>query len=175
MSDKKTILREVAYPVQGTTKLKLYDSGFSQKGTDLEFFGNISAAPLGILRIREVHVECEPDKYCPDGLKFNEFEVGVYQAKNEDILKTYTEGRYYPKAVKKEYGLNCETASFVCETKFGSDKFHTGADGYYANLTQMKQYYGMILEFSFADDMFTFEELEDRFLRLWKKRKETAA
>jgi hypothetical protein len=175
MSDTKTILREVTYPVQGTTKLNLYDDGFEQPGTDLEFFGSISAAPLGLLRIREVHVECEPDEYFKNGFQYNELEVSVFQAKHENVLKVYEQGGYYPGAVKKQYGLNCETASFICETKFGSDKFSTGADGYYATLVQMKQYYGMILHFSFADDMFTFEELEKRFLSLWKKRKLIAA
>ncbi|MBP3783835.1 MAG: hypothetical protein J6I68_11370 [Butyrivibrio sp.] len=175
MSDKITVLKEVTYPVQGTTKLRLYDEDFDQSGTDLEFFGNISAAPLGLLRIRKVHVVCEPDEYFKNGFEYDEYKVDVFQAKNEAILEAYEHGQYYPKAVKKRYGLNCETASFVCETKFGSDKFSTGADGYYANLTQMKQYYGMILHFSFADDMFTFEELEGRFLCLWAKRKAVVA
>lgn len=175
MSDKKTVLREIVYPVQGTTKLNLYDSGYDQGGTDYEFFGHISAAPLGLLRIREVQVECEPGEYCPNGLKFNEFDVSIFQAKFEEALKTYSEDKYYPKAVKKEYDLNCETASFVCETKFGSHNFYTGADGFYASLTQMKQYYGMILDFSFNDIIYTFEELENIFLKLWKKRTVTAA
>ena len=169
--DKITVLQEKIYPVHGTTKLNLYDEGFNQKGTNLEFFGNISAAPLGLLRIRKVHTVCEPDNLYPKGFEFDEYQVDVFQGKDEDILKVYKEGRYYPHMVKKKYELNCETASFTCETKFGSDTFHTGADGLYANLTQMKQYFGMILHFYFDEDLFTFEELEDRFLTLWKERK----
>nr|WP_297765823.1 hypothetical protein [uncultured Butyrivibrio sp.] len=170
-NEKVTILEEKTYPVQGTTKLSIYDPGYSQKGTDLEFFGNISAAPLGLLRIRKVRVECSPDEYFKDGLTYEEYRVDVFQGAKEEFLKTYAEGQYYPKLLKKQYGLNCETASFAIETKFNSDFFRTGADGVFAELYHMKQYGGMILHLYFDDCLFTFDELESRFLKLFKERK----
>ena len=169
--DKVTILQEKTYQIHGTTKLNIYDPGFDQKGTDLEFFGNISAAPLGLLRIRKVHVKCEPDKYFKNGFEYDEIRVDVLQAARQHDLDVYANGQYYPQALKKSYGLNCETASFAIETKFASDYFRTGGDGVYAELHHMKQYYGMILHLYFDDNLFTFEEIEDRFLKLFKGRK----
>lgn len=169
--DKEKILKEKVYPVKGTTKLALYDPGFDQSGTNLEFFGTISGAPIGLLRIRQKHVTCEPDQYFPKGLEYDAFSVDVFQAQNDATLQVYAGGEYYPKAVKKEYELNCETAQFDCATKFGQETFHTGADGSYASLTHMKQHYGMILNFEFAVDMFSFEELEEKFLYLFPERK----
>ncbi len=170
-NDVVTILKEKAYPVQGTTKLSIYDPGFSQKGTDLEFYGNISAAPLGLLRIRKVRVKCAPDKYFKDGLTYEEYRVDVFQGAREEYLRTYADGKYYPQFFKKQYGLNCETASFAIETKFASDHFRTGADGVFAELFHMKQYGGMILHLYFDDELFTFDELERRMLKLFKERK----
>jgi len=171
MSRTETVIREKLYNVQGTTKLNLYDAGCSQQGTTFEFFGNISASPLGILRIQQVHVVYEPDSDIQYRFEDDEFHVQVFQAAKEEVLETYKKGFYYQGKEKKTYLLNCETASFVCETKFGSDLFHTGSDGMYADLAHMKQYYGMILRFYFSGDLFTFEELETRFLKLWKERK----
>ena len=161
-----TVLEEKIYNVKGTTKLNLWDEGFDQSGTDLEFFGNISAAPLGKMRIQKVHY-----KY-PNNLEFDNFKVDIFQASKEKDLNLYMSDRYYTKAKKAEYGLNCETAAFDMETKFGYDHFHTGTDGYYATLIQMKQYYGMILSFDLDGDLFNFDELEGRFLALFPKRKE---
>ena len=169
--DNVTVIKEKIIPVHGTTKLSLYDPGFDQKGTDLEFFGSISAAPLGLLKIKKVHVKCDPDKYFKDGFEYDELRVDVLQAARQHDLDVYDNAQYYPQALKKSYGLNCETASFAIETKFASDYFHTGGDGVYAELHQMKQYYGMILHLYFDDGLFTFEELEDRFLKLFKERK----
>lgn len=165
---KITVLREVEHEVQGTTKLDIYDGGYNQTGTDLEFRGHISAAPLGLLQVQEVKVEWD------DGLTYNEFRVNVYQASKREMLDVYKAGRYFGGQMKKHYGLNCETASFDIETKFGCDHFYTGADGYFADLSVYKQYYGMSLGFSFDEDLHTFEDLETRFLQLFKPRKVAA-
>lgn len=161
----REILSEKIIPVHGTTKLILMDPEYDQKGTDSEFSGNISASPLGNLIIRKVHIIDSEWK-----IEYDSFEVEVLQSAYEEELKLYTNGRYYPRNIKKKYELNCETAHFYIETKYGSDTFSTGADGDYAHLIQMKQHHGMTLFFSFDDDMFTFEELEDRFLKLFKER-----
>ena len=171
-NEKITILREETYPVKGTTKLHLWDGGFPQPNYDLEFDGNISAAPLGRLRIREQEHEYD---FQGENLKWTEYEITVTQAMDETILDMYAKDRYYPNKLKKQYTLNCETAAFDMETKFGYDHFHTGADGYYADLLQMKQHYGMILSFSFDSDLFSFDELKDRFFALFPKRKLTSA
>lgn len=160
----RKIIKEVIYPVKGTTILELYDDGFNQKGTNYEFHGNISAAPLGMLRIRQVETQT------PD-FDYDEITVDIVQAKNKENLDTYLNGEYYPSQLKQEYELNCETASFVIRTKFADDMFDTGGDGLYGYLYQMKQYFGMILNLSFDAGLFSFEEIESRFLALFPKRR----
>ncbi len=162
---KVTTLKEKLIPVHGTTKLHIYDGGYPQPGTNLEFHGSISAAPLGLMRIRLDHIES-------DELDWDQYEVSVFQASREEVLAVYNSGKFFPSEVKKFCEvLNCERASYDIETKFGSDHFGTGGDGGYGTLKQMKQHYGMILHLWFDDDLFTFEELEERFLRLWKERR----
>ncbi len=158
------VLEERIYPVQGTTKLEIYDAGYDQRGTDAEFHGNISAAPLGLMRIRKERI------IYPE-IDWEQYLVEVFQASKEDVLKLYAESKHFPKEVKGEYSLNCETASFVIKTKFGKDRFETGGDGDYGKLFHMKQHYGMKLSLWFNDDDFTMDSLEERFLKLFKKGK----
>ncbi len=165
------ILETRIYDVQGTTKLNIYDGGFPQPKSKLEFFGNISSAPLGKVKIERIHIK---DTYeMPDGKKlpldYERIYVTVAQSSKEEELDVYIAGKYYPQFCKAEYNLNCETAHFDIETKFGSDSFDTGADGYYGHLIQMKQYHGMFLELDFAGDLFTIDEIETRMLKLWPK------
>ena len=129
----------------------------------MTFDGNISSASLGIMKIQETITEGYED--WPD------IEVMVMQASSSRILNTYLNGRHYPKAIKKDNELGCDTAKFLIETKYGSDLFNTGGDGYYGHITQYKQYYGMNLYLSFDGTLFDFEEIKDRMLALFKKRK----
>ncbi len=161
---KVTILAEKTIPVQGTTRLEIFDKGYDQSGSNSEFHGNISSAPLGLLRLRRVRVDYP-------GLSWEQYDVDIFQASWEDVLNSYAGGKHYPDQVKKIYELSCETASFFIKTKYGSELFSTDGDGDYGKLYHMKQYFGMILHLEFDDDMFSFEELEDKFLKLFKKRK----
>lgn len=91
----------------------------------------------------------------------------VVQASKEKDLEVFLNGQYYPKAVKAEFELGCDTASFEMETKYGYDYFRTGGDGYYGRLTQNNQYYGMILHLHFDTDMFDYDEVRKRMLALF--------
>ena len=154
------IIKEEIIDVKGTTKLIVGDPMYLDRIADsiddgaekkLVFDGNISAAPLGKLRIRQLHI-------IEEGLEFDTIEVNVAD-------------KYYPDAVKKDMELGCDTARFTIETKFGYDEFHTGADGYYGHMSQYKQYYGMRLDLSFDADLFDFDDVKERMLALFPKRK----
>ena len=167
------IIKEDIIDVKGTTKLIVGDPMYLDRiadGTDdgaekeLVFDGNISAAPLGKLRIRQLHA-------IEEGLEFDTIEVNVFQASKPSLFNVYLADKYYPDAVKKDVELGCDTARFTIETKFGYDEFHTGADGYYGHMSQYKQYYGMRLDLSFDADLFDFDDVKERMLALFPKRK----
>ena len=167
------ILKEDIFDVKGTTRLRIGDPYYFEEmkaGStnnylkEITFNGNISAAPLGKLRVQLVNYK---DKY-----DFNGIEVMIIQGKTNQQLDTYISGRYYPEKVKKKYQLGCDTAQFEMVTKYGYDLFHIGADGFYGDLILNKQYYGMILMLSFDADLFDYQEIIDRMLRLFPIRKE---
>ena len=166
---KVTVTEEIKHNVKGTTSLHVFDAGFEQSGTTLEFHGNISSAPCGRLVIRKEHIVDNDDAY---NLKYDIFHAIITQAHDDEKLDVYDKGRYFNDTIKKEYpDLNCETAGFEIFTKFNSDHFDTGADGMYGSLVQYKQYYGMRLDLYFDDDFYTMDEVEKRLLNLWPKRK----
>lgn len=167
------IVKEEIIDIKGTTKLIVGDSMYLDRianNTDdgaekeLVFNGNISAAPLGKLRIRQLHI-------IEEGFEFDTIEVNVFQADKLSLLNVYLSDMYYPDTVKRDVELGCDTASFVIETKFGYDEFHTGADGYYGHMSQYKQHYGMRLDLSFDTDLFDFDDVKERMLALFPKRK----
>lgn len=168
------VLRERIYEVKGTTRLIIGDpmyfeeinAGSTNKYLkEITFNGNISAAPLGRMKIQEV-IETEGK------FTLTYILVSIVQGINNQMLDTYINGRYYPTKVKKQYELGCDTAQFKMATKFNSDLFYTGADGFYGNLIVNKQHFGMILSLDFDTDLFTFEEIEKRMLNLFPIRKE---
>ncbi len=174
MGDKTVVLKEKTYEVKGTTRLIIGDpmyfeeieAGSTNKYLkEITFNGNISAAPLGRMKIQEIR-ETEGK------LSFTYILVSIVQGINNQMLDTYISGRYYPTKVKKQYELGCDTAQFEITTKYGSDLFHTGADGFYGNLIVNKQHFGMILSLDFDTDLFTFKEIEKRMLNLFPERKE---
>ena len=168
----ETIIKEEILDIKGTTKLvvgdPLYflriDEGIAEGSEkDLVFEGNISAAPLGKLKIQQIHVK-EGD------IEYDTIDVCVFQARSPKVLDLYLEEKHYPSQIKKEIELGCDTAKFYIETKFGSDTFYTGADGYYGFMRQYKQYYGMKLYLSFDEDLLGFEEVKERMLKLFPMR-----
>lgn len=130
---------------------------------NLVFDGNISAAPLGKLKMQQLHVK-EGD------IEYDTIDVSVFQARSPKVLDLYLEEKHYPSQIKKEIELGCDTAEFYIETKFGSDTFHTGSDGYYGFMYQYKQYYGMKLYLSFDADLFEYDEVKERMLKLFPMR-----
>ena len=170
----KKNVKTVKHQVYGTTKLRIGDPMYfkmmearEQKKLlkKLTFDGKISSAPLGELIIELNHITDE--EY---GFEYDSIDVKVIQAFNKQLLEAYEQNKYYTSQLKGEYDLGCDTARFEVETKFGYDEFMTGGDGSYGRLFHMKQYYGMMLYLSFDADLFTFEEIEERFLGLFKER-----
>ena len=98
-------------------------------------------------------------------------DVDVVQAGLPKVVDLYMEHRYYPAYVKEKHELGCDTAQFDMEVRtkkgFASDRFHTGADGYYGSLIKMKQGYGMMMNLSFDTDLFAFDEVVERMLKLF--------
>ena len=166
--DKEKIIREELIPIKGTTKLWIGDPWYvgMKNEKDIVFNSNISSAPFGILRLRELEVE-----YGDLEGTYTDYVVDIWQSSNSERLRVYLDGKYYNNTLKKEMELGCDTASFDLKTKYGSDHFETGADGYYGYIKQYKQYYGMHLELSFCGDMFEYDELKDRLLKLFPEDK----
>ena len=174
MENKIMILKEKTYEVKGTTKLRIGDpmyfediaAGSTNKYLkEITFNGNISAAPLGRIKIQEIR---EMD----EKFTFTYILVSIVQGMNNQMLDVYINGKYYPSKVKKQYELGCDTAQFEMATKYGYDLFRTGADGFYGNLIVNKQHFGMILSLDFDTDLFTFDEIEKRMLKLFPERRE---
>lgn len=169
----ETILKEETFDVCGTTKLTVGDPMYLEAiadGTDkgcekkLVFDGSISGAPLGKLRIREIHC-------IENGLEWNVVDVSVFQASQLFMLETYLSEKYYNGTIIKDIDLGCDTACFEICTKFRSDKFDTGADGYYGHLYKYKQHFGMELKLDFDGGLYDFEEVKQRMLELFPERK----
>lgn len=176
MADKITVIRENIYDVKGTTKLKIGDPLYFEEiaaGSKnnylkkITFDGFISAAPIGKLKVQLNKIKS--DSYYKG--EYDAIDVTVAQAFSPKDLETYMNGQYYPKLVKGEYQLGCDTARFGMVTKYGSDLFKTGGDGYYGNLIHNQQHYGMILNLSFDCDMFDYDEVCERMLKLFPERK----
>lgn len=167
------ILKEEIIDVRGTTKLTVGDPMYLENianGTDrgcekkLVFDGSISGAPLGKLRIRKIH--CTENE-----LEWDIIDVSVFQAGQPFMLDTYLGEQYYNGTIVKNIDLGCDTAHLEIHTKYGSDEFHTGADGYYGHLYKYKQGFGMDLNLSFDAEMFDYEEIKQRMLKLFPERK----
>lgn len=170
----ETIIKEKIIPVWGTTKLCVGDPYYlinikngTDKGRmkDLVFDGSISAAKYGKMQIALRHYY-----YFDSDIEFDMITVTIVQGSVERMLDVYLEGKYFKDTLKEQKELGCDTACFEITTKFGFDNFHTGADGYYGTLCKYKQHYGMMLDLSFYADLFSFDEIEERMLKLFPKR-----
>lgn len=167
------IIKEEIIDVHGTIKLTVGDPMYldaitdgTDKGCEKEliFDGSISGALLGKLRIREIHC-------AENALEWDVIDVSVLQAGQPIILETYLSDQYYNGTIVKNIDLGCDTACFEIHTKFGSDKFDTGADGYYGHFYKYKQYFGMELKLDFDGGLYDFEEVKQRMLNLFPERK----
>lgn len=164
----ENILREELIPIKGTTRLWVGDPWYApmQDNRNIVFNSSISAAPLGLLRLREVE-----GVYEDLGMPYNDYVIDIWQASSSEKLRVYLEGKYYKNTLKKEMDLGCDTACFEIGTKYASDQFKTGADGYFGHIKQYKQYYGMHLELSLCGDMFEYDELKNRLLKVFPEDK----
>lgn len=173
MRDNTTILKEKQIFVHGSKKIKIGDpsyfkaleAGSTNKNLlKLTFDGCISWAPIAKMKIQLQKVDYTSEY--GDG-SYKEILVTIGQSGFEKEVSTYLNGMYYPDLLAKKYQLGCDTAEFEFHTQYGSDLFHTGADGYYGDLFKFKRQHGMLLMLSFDADLFTFEEIEKRMLRLY--------
>ena len=167
------ILKEEIIDVRGTTKLTVGDPMYLDAiadGTDrgcekkLVFDGSISGAPLGKLRIRKIHC-------IENGLEWDVVDVSVFQASQPFMFNVYLDEKYYNGTIIKDIDLGCDTACFEIRTKFGLDKFDTGADGYYGHFYKYKQHFGMELKLDFDGGLYDFEEVKQRMLSLFPERR----
>lgn len=174
MTSNITVKREEIINVKGTTKLLIGDPLYLDaidNGTDdgaekeLIFNGQITAAPLGRMRIRETHTDSDDEKY--GHLEWDEIEVEVVQGAHEQMLDTYLDGKWYDGKLVSDTTLGCDTASFDIETKYGFDHFNTGADGYYGQMLKYKKNFGMDLTLILSADLFGFDEVKERMLALF--------
>lgn len=101
-------------------------------------------------------------------IKSCEVLVDFYLASSEKQLDIYENGKWFGKeTLKKEYELGCDTACFEMTIDNEYDEFRTGSDGYYGNVKQLKQNYGLIGHLYFDGDMFTFDEIVNRMNKLF--------
>lgn len=100
----ETILKEETFDVCGTTKLTVGDPMYLEAiadGTDkgcekkLVFDGSISGAPLGKLRIREIHC-------IENGLEWDVVDVSVFQASQPFMFNVYLDEKYYNGTIIKD-------------------------------------------------------------------------
>lgn len=104
-------------------------------------------------------------KVCPNGIRNVEAKIIV---SNKEYIDTYVDDLYYPDAVKSEYDLGCDTASFniIVGHKDGirDAKIHTGADGYYGDVADCYVPFGFQVTLCFDMQLGCIEESELRAL-----------
>ena len=176
MSDKVTTIKEKVFDIKGTTKLMIGDPWYfeqmkagskNENLKKLTFNGNIMTAASGKLRVRLNKVNYESEY---GNGEYNSIDVTVAQSGVSKELDIYMEGKYFPAYLKEDHQLGCDTARFEMTTKYGSDLFHTGGDGYYGDIYHMKKGHGMLLNLSFDTDMFDYDEIVDRMLKLFPEK-----
>ena len=176
---KEEILRSTILNVKGTTKLVVGDPEYleairtktdREAEKELVFDGSISAAPLGRMVIQEKRVFGIDDETMVN-LDYKEVNIHIYQGSEEKMLDVYAENKFYKGTEKAHHELGCDHACFYIKTKHGDDYIDTLADGYYGEIRQYKQYYGMNLFTSLDTDAMSYEEAIERFSNLFPIRK----
>lgn len=98
-----------------------------------------------------------------DSFEWDDIQVDVYLAADEQQLATYLAGRWYgEKTVRERHQLGCDTARFEMEIDGRYDLFHTGADGFFGEAVKYKQYFGFSISLSFDPDFFSYDEIKER-------------
>lgn len=163
MNENYVVVKTAEYKIKPFKKIRIGDPMYFDRleaGEDLKVYKNLvcdiktTCCKVGMVRINETEIGTQYGD-------FNQIDADVFLAFNEEQLETYKNGKWYGKKTLKHcYNLGCDTASYEIEVDGRYEKVHTGGDGYYGELRQMKQYYGLMLSLSFDGDLFTFEEIE---------------
>ena len=173
MSTEK-IIRESVHSIKPFKHIRIGDPFYfekiEQKGdkpnryTKLVCDTKTSCCKVGAVIIKEVEIT---DEMLPD--PFININVDIFLAKDEEQLEIYKSGRWYGEDTqKRDYELGCDTARFEIEVDGRYDEVHTGADGYYGFVKEMKQYFGFMAGLTFDGDLFSFEEVENLMNYLFK-------
>lgn len=163
MKEKSTVIKTVEYKIKPFKNIRIGDPLYFdrlEEGEDIKIYKDLvcdirtTCCKVGAVRISESVIDSEYGE-------FNQLDVDVFLAKDDEQLEVYKNGQWYgEKTLKHHYNLGCDTASYEIEIDGRYEKVHTGADGYYGELRHMKQYYGLMLSLSFDGDLFSFEEVE---------------
>lgn len=163
MNEKSNVIKMSEYKIKPFRHIRIGDPMYFERlesGENPKIYEDLiceiktTCCKTGMVRINESLINT-------DYGDFNQIDVDVFLAKNEEQLEVYKNGQWYgEKTLKHHYNLGCDTASYEIEVDGRYEKVHTGSDGYYGELRQMKQYYGLMLSLSFDGDLFSFEEIE---------------
>ena len=158
-----TIIKTSEYKIKPFKKIRIGDPMYFDRiadGEKAKMYQNLvcdiktTCCKVGMVRIEESSVKADFGEY-------NQIDVDVFLASNDEQLDVYKDGCWFgEESLKHRYTLGCDTASYEIEVDGRYEKVYTGADGYYGELKQMKQYYGLMLSLSFDADLFSFEEIE---------------
>lgn len=134
------------------------DTGCQKK---LVFDEKFRGMKFGKIKIEEI--QWFEDKY--DGFIYK---ITIAAALEERIINTYIDGKWYGKKTENiSHELGCDTASFIIETNYGYEEFHTGADGYYGHADKFKTPYGILITLELDGDMFSYEDVINRMKYLF--------
>lgn len=163
MEDTSIVIKTTEHRINPFKKIRIGDPLYFERlenGEDCKIYKNLvcdiktTCCKVGMVRINESVINAEFGD-------FNQIDVDVFLAYNDEQLDVYKNGQWYgEKTLKHIYNLGCDTASYEIEVDGRYEKVHTGGDGYYGELRQMKQYYGLMLSLSFDGDLFAFDEVE---------------
>lgn len=158
-----TILRTSEYKIKPFKHIRIGDPMYFdniEAGIDVNRYKKFvcdvktTCCKVGALRIKEV-----TNHY--DFGDFNQINVDVFLAFNDEQLKTYKDGYWFgEETLKHNYVLGCDTARYEIEVDGRYEEVHTGSDGYFGEVQVMKQYYGLMMSLSFDASLFSFEEVE---------------
>lgn len=163
MNENSTVIKTVEYKIKPFKKIRVGDPLYFDRleaGEESKIYKDLvcdiktTCCKVGTVRVEESVISTEYGE-------FNQIDVDVFLAYNDEQLEVYKNGQWMgEKTMKHCYTLGCDTASYEIEVDGRYEKVHTGSDGYYGELRQMKQYYGLMFSLSFDGDLFSFEEVE---------------
>lgn len=161
--ENSTIIKTSEYKIKPFKKIRIGDPMYFDRiesNADVKRYKNLvcdiktTCCKVGMVRIEESVIN---EKFGD----FNQIDVDVFLAYGDEQLNVYRDGQWFgEESMKHRYVLGCDTACYEIEVDGRYEKVNTGADGYYGELKQMKQYYGLMLTLSFDGSLFNFEEIE---------------